>query len=92
MGAQAAHFFENALHLEFGLQTLERTIDWLTFTDLNFGHDWTWGGLRKRAVKVWPGGKSSTSNSNGSRFRLIDDLLEEFVRIGVEFFEARFAT
>lgn len=84
MSAQAADFFKNALHLKFGLQTLESAIYWLTFTDLNFGHDGTWSGLRKRAAKVWPGEESSTAKSIRSRFRLGGDLLEELVRIGIE--------
>ncbi len=38
MSAQAADFFENAFHLQFGLQALEGAVYWLTFTDLDFWH------------------------------------------------------
>ena len=38
VGAQAAHFVEDPLGFEFGLQTFEGAINGLAFLDLNFGH------------------------------------------------------
>ena len=46
MGAQAAHFFKNAFHLKLGLETLERAIYWLAFSDLDFGHTGMIDGLK----------------------------------------------
>jgi len=48
MGAQTTNFFENALHLEFGLQTLQSAIDGLTFTDLDFGHRQFLDGVKRK--------------------------------------------
>lgn len=43
VSAQTADFFEDAFHLELGLQALQSAVDRLTFADLNFGHIWEQG-------------------------------------------------
>src|SRR5438309_8604857 len=39
--AQTAHFFENALGIKLVLQPLERAIDWLTFANEYFWHQYS---------------------------------------------------
>src|SRR2546423_1291710 len=39
--AQTAHFFENALGIKLVLQPLERAIDWLTFANQYFWHQYS---------------------------------------------------
>jgi len=43
---EATHLFQDAFHLKFGLETLEGAIYWLAFSDLDFSHSWTVGGLK----------------------------------------------
>lgn len=38
VGAQAADFFEDAVHFEAGLEAFESAVNGLAFADLNFGH------------------------------------------------------
>lgn len=47
--AQAADFFEDAVHFEAGLEAFESAVNGLAFADLNFGHKRGRGGLGKGA-------------------------------------------
>jgi len=44
VATEAAHFFEDTFHLEFGLETFEGAVNGLSFANLNFRHT-SWCGI-----------------------------------------------
>jgi len=96
VSAETANFLEDALHLEFGLQTLERTIDGLTFTDLDFGHVFgTLGGVEEKGAQSRGGlvivNLEFIPSPNASWLVFRGDLVHILRRVLVEFIQARLA-